>query len=98
MSINLFLDLKPMKNLSVLDYRNLADAVQRFDPGPWTTHFDQFPNPEPEDPKAQIEGMAAVIRNEASYKSDTELHNLPDEVMIMLWAFKVSPGVEVVKE
>ncbi|KAH7345875.1 hypothetical protein BKA66DRAFT_576870 [Pyrenochaeta sp. MPI-SDFR-AT-0127] len=91
-------NLKPMKNLTELDYRSLADAVERFDPGPWTTHFNLFPRTEPEEPAAQIEGMAAVIRDEASYKSDPELHVLPDEVMIMLWAFKVSPNVEVVEE
>jgi len=41
--------------------------------------------------------MAEVIRNEASYKDDPELHVLPDDLMIMLWAFKTAPGVEVIK-
>lgn len=87
-----------MESLTVVDYRTFTDAVNRFDPGPWTTHFDQFPEPEPEDPQTQIQGIAELIRNEDSYKNAPELHGLPDDTMIMLWAFKTSPGVEVIEE
>jgi len=86
------------KNPTILDYRRLADAVERFDPGPWTTHFNPFPTPPPEEPEAQISGMADIIRNEDSYKNDVDLHGLPDSVMILLWAFKTSPGIEVFTE
>lgn len=89
--------MKWMQNPTLLDYRTLTDAVEHFDPGPWTTHFDP-PEPESEDAETQIRGMAEVIRNEDSYKNDQELHNLPDELMIILWAFKTSKGVRVVKE
>ncbi|KAJ4367178.1 hypothetical protein N0V83_007708 [Neocucurbitaria cava] len=90
--------LKPMENLTFLDYRNLAEAAEHFDPGPWTTHYDMYPKAEPEDPEVQVRGMAEVIRNEGSYKDDSELHGLPDEVLIMMWAFKTSPGVEVMQQ
>ncbi|KAF1946993.1 hypothetical protein EJ02DRAFT_449972 [Clathrospora elynae] len=91
-------NVKRMENLSVLDYNILADAVQRFDPGPWTTHFNQFPEPESEDGETQVQEMAGVIRNEDSYKDDAELHILPNEAMIMLWAFKTADGVVVINE
>ena len=87
-----------MQNLTMLDYRMLAEAVEEFDPGPWTTHFDLHPEPEVEDAETQIRGMAEVIRNEDSYKTDKELHNLPDEFMIMLWALKTSDKVRVIEE
>jgi hypothetical protein len=86
-----------MQNPTVLDYRTLADAVERFDPGPWTTHFVP-PDPEPEDAATQIRGMAEVIRNEDSYRDDPELHSLPDELMMILWAFKTSDNVQVIDE
>ncbi|KAI4653134.1 uncharacterized protein J4E79_008647 [Alternaria viburni] len=89
--------ITPMQNLTVLDYRTLADAVEQFDPGPWTTHFVP-PEPEPEDAATQMRGMAAVIRNEDSYKQDAELHGLPDDLMMMLWAFKTSDNVQVINE
>ncbi|KAI4912959.1 hypothetical protein J4E85_010934 [Alternaria conjuncta] len=87
----------PMQNLTVLDYRTLADAVEQFDPGPWTTHFVP-PEPEPEDVATQMRGMAAVIRNEDSYQQDAELHGLPDDLMMMLWAFKTSDNVQIINE
>ncbi|KAI4681347.1 uncharacterized protein J4E84_007583 [Alternaria hordeiaustralica] len=90
-------NITPMQNLTVLDYRTLADAVEQFDPGPWTTHFVP-PEPEPEDAATQMRGMAAVIRNEDSYKQDAELHGLPDDLMMMLWAFKTSDNVQVINE
>ncbi|CAO2649645.1 Nn.00g070300.m01.CDS01 [Neocucurbitaria sp. VM-36] len=90
-------NIKPMDRLTALDYRNLAEAVERFDPGPWTTHFNQFREAAPEDPEEQIRGMAEVIRNEDSYKNDTQLHGLSDDTMIMLWALKTSAGAEVIE-
>ncbi|KAI4915408.1 uncharacterized protein J4E92_009362 [Alternaria infectoria] len=87
----------PMQNLTVLDYRTLADAVEQFDPGPWTTHFVP-PEPELEDVATQMRGLAAVIRNEDSYKQDAELQGLPDDLMMMLWAFKTSDNVQVINE
>ncbi|KAG9195852.1 hypothetical protein G6011_00973 [Alternaria panax] len=91
-------NIQPLQDLTALDYRTLTDAVEMFDPGPWTTHFDLHPEPEPEDAETQIKGMAEVIRNEDSYKMDDELHNLPDEFMIILWAFKTSGKVQVINE
>ncbi|KAH8632747.1 hypothetical protein IG631_11381 [Alternaria alternata] len=87
-----------MQNLTMLDYRILAEAVNRFDPGPWTTHFETHLEPEVEDAETQIRGIAEIIRNEDSYKMDKELHNLSDEFMIMLWAFKTSDKVHVIDE
>lgn len=82
----------------MLDHRSLADAVVRFDPGPWTSHYGPLASPEPEDPAAQIAGIAAIVRNEESYKTDTGLHGLPDALLIMMWAFKTSAGVEILDE
>jgi hypothetical protein len=87
-----------MQNLTMLDYRILAEAVNKFDPGPWTTHFETHPEPEVEDAETQIRGIAEVIRNEDSYKMDKELHNLSDEFMIMLWESKTSDKVHVIDE
>ncbi|KAH7087522.1 hypothetical protein FB567DRAFT_495404 [Paraphoma chrysanthemicola] len=87
--------LKPATNLSVLDYRKFSELAERFDPGPWTTH--EVPAvASNEDPEVAILGMAEVIRNESSYKSDEDLHSLPDAAMVMLWAFKTSPNMEIV--
>ncbi|KAF1915425.1 hypothetical protein BDU57DRAFT_273071 [Ampelomyces quisqualis] len=83
---------KPLEKLTILDYRNLTESVQRFDPGPWTTHQGLAPEPEPEDTSDQLQGMADFIRNEDDYKSDTNLHHLPDCFMIVAWAMKSSPG------
>ena len=85
-------------DLTDFDYQVLTDAVEQFDPGPWTTHFDQFPEVEPEDPLTQIAGMAEVIRREDSYKNDVKLQSLRDDHLIMLWALKTSKGVEVIDE
>ncbi|KAF2854373.1 hypothetical protein T440DRAFT_465344 [Plenodomus tracheiphilus IPT5] len=90
--------LKFSDNLTVLDHRRLADAVENLDPGPWTTHFDPYPTPSPEDSETQIRGMADIIRNEDTYKDDVELHELPDAMMVLLWAFKTLPNSHVVKE
>lgn len=87
-----------MKNLSILDYRNLADSVQRLDPGRWTRHQGPPPEPEPEEPEAEIQGMADTIRNEDTYMGNPDLHALPDAMMIMLWALTTSPSIEVVYE
>ena len=89
--------LKPIK-YNVINLHAFADATKRFDPGLWTTHFGPLPPADPEDPKAQIKGMADVIRNEESYQNDPELHVLPDDMMIMLWALKTSPGVNSLPE
>jgi hypothetical protein len=86
------------RNLTVLDYYNLAEQVEYNDPGPWTTHWDPNPSPPPEDPLEEIQGMAEVIRNEESYKNDSSLHELPDELMILLWALKTSPSVQVLEQ
>ncbi|KAH7074563.1 hypothetical protein BKA63DRAFT_470885 [Paraphoma chrysanthemicola] len=88
--------LKPATNLSVLDYRKFSELTERFDPGPWTTHEVPAVSPS-EDSEIAILGMADVIRNELSYKGDTELHPLPDAAMIMLWAFKTSPNIEILE-
>jgi hypothetical protein len=62
-----------MTNLTVLDHRKLADCVQHFDPGPWTTHQGPSLEPELEDPDVQIRAIADIIRHEETYQFDTEL-------------------------
>jgi hypothetical protein len=95
---NLRAGLEPMKNLTMLDYRNLAEATWRFDPGPWTEHQGLPQDPELESVEDQIHGLAEVIRNEDSYKNDPSLHLLPDDMMVLLWGFKMSPNVKLVDE
>jgi hypothetical protein len=98
---NEFTDIAPIKNLTMLDYRILADSVLRLDPGPWTTHQGPPPEPEPEEPEepeTEIQRMAEIIRNEDTYMNDPDLHSLPDALMITLWALKTSSNVEVVYE
>lgn len=87
-----------MKNLTMLDYRVLADCVKRFDPGPWTTHQGPPPEPEREHPEDEIRGMADIIRNEDTYKNDADLCLLPDNLMILVWAIKTAPNIEVIDE
>jgi hypothetical protein len=91
-------DLKPMENLTFLDYRTLADCARYHDPGPWTDHQGPPREPAREDPEIQLQGMADVIRNEECYKNDTELHSLPNDFMITLWALKTGSDTEVVCE
>ncbi|RMZ69723.1 carbohydrate esterase family 1 [Pyrenophora seminiperda CCB06] len=81
-------NLAPKPRLTTSDLAFLAAAVQHFDPGPWKEHFDQFPTPEPEDVETQLRGMAAVVRNEESYREDARLHGLPDRLMVLMWVFK----------
>jgi hypothetical protein len=90
-------DLKPMTNLTVLDHRKLAESVEYFDPGPWTTHYVSPAESEPEDPAIVTKGMADIIRNEDTYKADESLHALPDELMMLQWALQTSPNVEVLE-
>ncbi|KAF2128335.1 hypothetical protein P153DRAFT_35007 [Dothidotthia symphoricarpi CBS 119687] len=93
--------VKSTETLTILDYRDLTEATKRFDPGPFigeNWHVGPPKPPEPEDRAAQIMGMADVIRNEITFKDDPELHALPDELMILLWAMKTSTNVEVVQE
>ncbi|KAH8733232.1 hypothetical protein GQ44DRAFT_766285 [Phaeosphaeriaceae sp. PMI808] len=93
-----FASLKPTEKLTVIDYRRLGEAVERFDPGPWTDHCGPPPEPTPEDAKLEIQGMAEIIRNEESYKNDVSLHALPDQIMIIFWALKTSPNIQVLQE
>jgi hypothetical protein len=97
----MFADLRPKSDLTVLDYRNLTESVMRFDPGPSSTHCNPSgPEPEerePEDPALDFKGMADIIKNEDSYKDDEALHALPDDLMMLQWAFKTSENVEILE-
>jgi hypothetical protein len=81
-----------------LDYRNLAESVQLFDPGPWTTHQGSVTGPEPEPPLDQMKSMADIIMNEDSYKNDADLHSLLSGEMIVIWALKISSNLESTRE
>jgi hypothetical protein len=90
-------DIKPARNLTSLDYRKFFELTEQFDPGPRATHQTPL-EAAPDDPEIAILGMADVIRNEYSYKRDPELHSLPDATMILLWAFKATPTMELIRE
>jgi hypothetical protein len=81
-----------------LDYRNLAESVQLFDPGPWTTHQGSATETEPEPPLDQIKSMADIIMNEDSYKNDADLHSLLSGEMIAIWALKTSSNLKSIRE
>jgi hypothetical protein len=88
-SLTVTADIKPLTNPTALDLRTLSDAVTQFDPTPAkTSHFNQFPTPPPEGAEAQIKGMADIIRDEHSYKENSELAGLPDDVMVFIWALR----------
>jgi hypothetical protein len=89
--------LKLAKELTILDYRQLTEAVERFDPGPWTTHVGLSEKAEPDDPISQVQGMAEVIRNLDTTAEDPELRTLDDQFTVLLWAFKTSGSVQVLK-
>ncbi|KAF2823895.1 hypothetical protein CC86DRAFT_61590 [Ophiobolus disseminans] len=89
-------NLKPLPKLTMLDYRNFADSVERFDPGPWTTHEPPQLQKEPEDPLLEIQGIAEFIRDQDTYKDDAALYALPNDLLILQWAFQTSPDVEMV--
>jgi hypothetical protein len=81
----------------MLDYRSLAASVRLFDPGPWTTHEAHPIEPEQEDPVLVMKDVAKIIRNEATYKEDDRLQALPDDLMVLQWAFQTSPNVEMIE-
>jgi len=41
--------------------------------------------------------MAEYVRNEDLYENDESLHELPDQLMLLQWAFKTSENVEVLE-
>jgi hypothetical protein len=83
-------DFPPPRPLHILELRELADSTEFFDPGPWTTHRGPPPEPTPEDRAEEIREMAAIIRNEPSYRNNPALHSLPDGLMVTFWALTTS--------
>jgi hypothetical protein len=82
-----FIDLKPLSSPTLLDLRSISDAVALFDPTPAKrSHFNAFPTSSREDAQTELEGMANIIRGEASYNE--ELVGLPDSVMVLLWGLR----------
>jgi hypothetical protein len=75
--------------------------VERFDPGPSNIRCNasepEPEEPEPEDPALVFKGMVNIIKNEDSYGDDEALHALPDDLMMLQWAFKTSENVEILE-
>jgi hypothetical protein len=90
-----YLGIKPLPNPN---YEELVDAVTRFDPQPWTTHYGPPEQPEGLNLTKRTKEMAQTIRSLDSFTDDMELHALPDEVLMFMWALKVTPGVEIVQD
>jgi hypothetical protein len=64
---------------------------EKFDPEPWREHHVRPPPlPETETAREKIPGLADIVRREDSYKNDPDLHGLPDEVLVLVWALKNS--------
>jgi hypothetical protein len=83
-------DFPTPRPLDVLELRDLADSTELFDPGPWTTHQGPPPEPTPEDRAGEIREMAAIVRNEPSYRNNPALHSLPDGLLVTFWALTTS--------
>jgi hypothetical protein len=90
-----YLGIKPLPNPN---YEELVDAVTRFDPQPWTTHYGPLKQPDGLDLTNRTKEMAQTIRSLGSFTEDMELHALPDEVLMFMWALKVTPEVEIVQD
>ena len=83
--------------LTVAEYRTLAENVQRFDPGPWTTHVGRPREVMPVEAKLQLQGMADIIRNLDETLMDPALQTLDDQLAVLLWALTTSSQVEELK-
>lgn len=90
------LSLKPTENLTTSELQRLADDVNKFDPGPWTTHFGP-PQEVAEDTETQVQGLAEVIRNLDATAEDLELQELDDQSTILLWALKSIGKVHILE-
>ena len=88
------LSLQP--TLTTSELRELADHVNRFDPGPRTAHTGP-PRESVEDPKTQVQNMAEIIRGLDASAGDPELHVFDDQLTIFLWAVKSSGKVQILK-
>ncbi|KZM27098.1 hypothetical protein ST47_g1758 [Ascochyta rabiei] len=85
--------LKVTTELSVLEYRELAASVQRFDPGPWTTHVGPPIEVELDDPHTQVQVMAEIIRNLNTNAENPILQTQNDQLMSLFWALSSSGSV-----
>lgn len=88
------LSLTLTEDLTTSALRRLADDVDKFDPGPWTTHFEPQQEVE-EDGQTQLLGMVDVIRNFDATANDPELQGLDEQCIVLLWALKSIGEVEV---
>ena len=76
----------------------MAEFVERNDPGEWHTHWNNDSEPDPEAPlEERIKGMAALVKADDSFLNDPDLHNLPDDAMLLLWAAKTSEGARIIQ-
>lgn len=88
----LLLDIQPL-HLTRAQLELISDSVQRFDPEQWREHRATPPTPKLEDYATKTGEMAAIIRNDESYKMDPNLHNLSDDTLLFCWAMKSSNKV-----
>jgi hypothetical protein len=90
---------RPVGELGSTEIRVLAEATERFDPAPWTTHH-VYPTEEVEEEsiETQIRGMAEIIRGFDDYAEDPDLHMLDDHNMVLLWALKGCGEVHVLRD
>lgn len=77
-----------MGKLNIHQERAIAEAVERADPEKWRTHRGPPPEPELEDHATKVKGLADIVRNEESYKTDPDLQGLPDDALVILWGLK----------
>ncbi|KAF2115081.1 hypothetical protein BDV96DRAFT_646930 [Lophiotrema nucula] len=82
--------------LNVLELEDIAKAVECFDPEQWREHHNHPPSPPPEDPEVIWKGMADIVRNQDSYKNDTELNDLDlsDEEVVLLFVLRTTEGIQ----
>lgn len=77
-----------------LDWSMLADAADRFNSDPSNMHEASLAESEPETADGKI-SLVDFVKTQQSYKDNRELEELPDDVMVLQWAIKTLPDVEI---
>ncbi|KAF2630464.1 hypothetical protein BU25DRAFT_484597 [Macroventuria anomochaeta] len=89
--------LKPTEELTAFRLRELVENVERFDPGPWTTHVGLPQQLVEDDSKTQVQGMTKIIRNLDATTKDPELQVFDDQFTVLLRALKSPGNVQIIK-
>ncbi|KAJ4353973.1 uncharacterized protein N0V89_005705 [Didymosphaeria variabile] len=73
----------------------LRIRVERLDPEQWRKHENPPVLPEPGPIHKVLPGLNKIIKEEASYQNDPVLHEVSDQCLPIMWAFRNAPKVGV---